>query len=115
MQFEVGKFYKTQNGSKLRCLALDGDHSFPIICLDLEDREAYTFTLDGKYRREAGDHQFDIVSEWREPVKIEGWMNVYGGNSPHASCFYYSKEIADGLAYDRIACVFVSGIEQVQP
>ena len=48
----------------------------------------------------------------KEPIEIKGWVNIY---SYGAGYFYPSKCIADAAAdHDRVACVYVTGVENVR-
>lgn len=89
------------------------------------------FTLNDncKYYSGLTEHECDILDRWKEPTKIEGWVNVYA-TSPLACLnvfhpgfllddwkIHFSKSEADKVAllnkdkFKRIACIKVSGIE----
>lgn len=111
MKLELGKHYKTRDGRKVRIICVDKmSDSHPIVGLILEgDWEAISaYTEQGKYA--TYDSHEDIVSEWREPITVEGWVNV--NDSFPISKFYKTKFEADaGAGADRIACVKVKGVE----
>ncbi len=65
---EVGKFYKTRNGMKIRIYAVDGYYKYPIhgaILWD-EDWEVESWDKDGLYYGRERECKLDIVSEWEE-------------------------------------------------
>ena len=109
MNFEVGKYYKTRVGAKMRCLATDRPGDFPIILM-AENGKIIMVSKTGSYRWTDNE---DIISEWKEPLKISGWVNV----CPRAAlAFHTSRENADeSAASDRIACVYVEGVEGKEP
>lgn len=73
MIFEVGKFYKTRGGDKAKVVHTYRTGKFVAIheCGDQECN--YTHHSDGKMSSYAGcESGPDLVSEWREPLKVEG-------------------------------------------
>lgn len=77
MKFEVGKFYKTRDGRKAQFL---GDFSVNLCRIDsllfcVEGNDRWYFS-GGNYRCSGdGIAGLDIVSEWKESLKISGWVN----------------------------------------
>ena len=65
---EVGKFYKTRDGMKIRIYAVDGYPYYPIrgaiLCDDGWLGE--TWTKEGFYLCREKEYRADIVSEWEE-------------------------------------------------
>lgn len=57
----------------------------------------------------------DQLLPYREPVKVAGWINVY--SEYILSNIYPDRQAADlgAIADERIACVYVSGTEGVEP
>lgn len=71
--------------------------------------------LDGLYLGDIYD-ALDLVSEWREPITVKGWVNVYSvismDKNGYISDIHETKEIADELSHpSRIACVYLEGKE----
>lgn len=56
---------------------------------------------------------FYLVGPWIEPRKISGWVNVYeGGVTP----LFATREAAEGCWPERrLACIYVTGTEGVEP
>lgn len=85
MKIEVGKFYKTRNGRKVRIYAIDGQKEHPVhgaIC-DSQNNEWYpdSWSFNGEYSRIFGD-PLSIVAEWEEPKpKLKAWICKNSGTS----------------------------------
>lgn len=77
MQFEIGKFYKTRQGTKAMYVGKDCNnkvifahyniHEFPSMLSHREDG-SYSIYPSG----------LDIVGEWTEPKTGTVWVNIYG-------------------------------------
>lgn len=84
LQLEAGKYYRTRDGDKVFVAALNlfddaSDHPVAVIIGNNDDEDdlqwyspegrlnAYSFSPKGS----------DIVSEWVEPKRIKGWVNLY--------------------------------------
>lgn len=110
MKLELGKAYRTRDGRKAEVLFIvpeEYSDEYPVV-LGTEDDERIDTTYEGKYIKGYKNEE-DIVSEWREPIKIEGWVNVYPCDR---SVVYRNKEIADERSQlGRIACIKVTGVE----
>lgn len=107
MKIEVGKFYKTRGGQKVRVYAIDGNNTPHCIHGATQSPYGwvmYTWQFDGcYYKGYFGDD--DIVAEWRDPIKLEGWINIYKSGS---SEFHKSKSVADFHACkERLACKYI--------
>jgi hypothetical protein len=110
MKFEVGKFYKTRSGRKCEILFICPQKyraTYPVM-VGLEPH-VWSVNSDGKSQV---TEDYDIVSEWKEPIKIESWVNVYEDGIGRR--IFDTKEIADENAIEgkRIACIKVSGVEE---
>lgn len=64
---------------------------------------------------------WNAISEWKEPVKVSGWVNVYRNPLPSPLRLHASKETADSANEmlwehnERLACIFVQGTEGEEP
>lgn len=55
----------------------------------------------------------DLVAEWREPIIVKGWVNIYENVG---RLFHATKDLADkNSAGERVACIYVTGTEGVEP
>jgi hypothetical protein len=123
IKLEVGKFYRQRDGEKCQVIGIDTWSG------NLAKGEYLVLwpcgTIDRLY--EGGKYQIgredpaDIVAEWREPVTLNGWINIYPDQirgvyeSRHAAD-KFNRSITAKLGYDyRTACVYVSGTEGVEP
>lgn len=76
MKIEVGKFYKTRDGHKVRIYAIDGYSRFPIHGAKLfgGDWIQTKWEPDGFWNSNT-ESVDDIVSEWSEPKpKLKAWI-----------------------------------------
>lgn len=90
MKIEVGKFYKTSYGRKIRIYALDAKGRYPVHGALLEPEGNWTaksWSSEGKYLLNVIDGVLDasamtpsdIVAEWEEPKpKLKAWIDQYG-------------------------------------
>lgn len=111
MKFEIGKFYKTRDGRKAECLYIpDGADDFPMILRINRECFPQTCCVDGSYGRGI-ETEIDLISEWREPIKIEGWVNVYEDRFGYV---HKTRKEADEQVgvWSRLACIKVSGVEE---
>ncbi len=124
MQIESGRYYKTRDGRKaLVCTVLDDSPfssaapEYPFSGWIANDVKETTWCKEGrKYSDLAvmGINSSDLVAEWRHPIKVEGWINIYASGA--AGILHHSKYKADARAEPgRTACIFVSGTENVCP
>ena len=119
MKLEAGKYYKTRDGRKAKIVSEISPSPFnhtvstyPFMGWVEGYTAAISWTAQGSYIEQdwsKADSDSDLVAEWKEPVKVEGWVNVY----PHGfTRIRASREIADNMAgAGRITCVYVSGEE----
>ena len=118
--FEVGKFYKTRDGRKVEFL-IDYAGKLQSQCpLLFATQEGYAIhTRSTGALREAGEHPNDVISEWKEPVKVNGWVNVYKYNDGDIGRLHKSKTEAREAIWIRgnpvVATIFVSGTEGEEP
>jgi hypothetical protein len=104
--FEVGKKYrgkKWDSNQYVTCLAVHGDYAFVV----RESPGCAPYTICGT----------NVTwTEYREPIKVSGWVNVYRERVSSTHFFHTTKKIADEQACnDRIACIYVSGEEGKEP
>lgn len=109
MKFEVGKFYKTRDGRKVKIYDTNGHPQFPIHGATFTDnswmsscwRESGMYTYHGR-------SPDDIVSEWVEEEEKTVWINIYNPTNDYGYT-HPTRESADREAScDRIACVPVT-------
>lgn len=119
MNIEVGKFYKTRNGCKVRIYATDGEiHGAIFLGNEWLIR---TWCADGSFMKIL-THDSDIVSEWEEPLDFDwnclpAWADgIFKANShSDGTWFYYAGkepnfmedslngwEVSSCTNYDRI-------------
>ena len=118
LTLETGKFYRTRDGRKAEVLKTDmpGTRKIVVVIYDGDENDTCwvrCYPITGVYSFEPRteiESPMDLIAEWREPVKVEGWVNVYTDGTQH---FHTSQETAEQASYDplRVACVYVSGIE----
>ncbi len=88
------------------------------VCLYVGKHPAFDtvvlFALESKQLLHVLAHR---LYPYREPVKVSGWVNVYKGLASRLNySFHATRDCADSGAYiDRIACIYVSGTEGVEP
>lgn len=108
-------YWKTRDGRKVHIYAFNPyRYDFPwhgsVIVSVLGDNWS-NWSMAGKFSIDQAPSCLDIIAPWREPVKVDGWVNVYGDG--HRSSFYSSHANADrGSLAHRIACVRVTGVEE---
>ena len=115
MKLEAGKYYKTRNGLKayvefIRQDSLFGDYltKYPAMGF-IESYGEQMWKTNGEFNTSI-ENELDLISEWREPIKISGWVNV---SDIFTSGLYKTKEEADFCAgQSRRACIYVSGVEK---
>jgi len=75
MYIEVGMFYKTRNGLKVRIYATDGTDSTAIhgAVLNLKEKWTPYQWFSGGECQMGSNWPMDIVSEWVEPHPAESW------------------------------------------
>jgi len=115
MKLEAGKYYKTRNGLKayvefIRQDSPFGDYltKYPATGF-IENLGEQMWKTNGEFSAPF-DYELDLISEWREPIKISGWVNI---SDIFTSGLYKTKEEADFCAgQSRRACIYVSGVEK---
>ncbi len=115
MKLEAGKYYKTRNGLKayvefIRQHSPFGDYLTKYPAMGFIERYGeQRWKTNGEFNTFI-ENELDLISEWRELVKISGWVNV---SDIFTSGLYKTKEEADSCAgQSRIACIYVSGVEK---
>ncbi len=100
---ELGKQYKTRDGSEVRIYAVDGDEEMPIhgSILTKHGWKVNSWARDGRWCP-AMSHRNDLI-EVKPRIKREVWVNVYPNGTSRS---FEEKRFADEHAMDhRIACV----------
>jgi hypothetical protein len=125
MKFEVGKFYKTRDGRKVEVIAVRAGLSFGHTVIGLVMNDPYgdvtTWSADGNYGicPDSRELSADLVAEWRDPVKVSGWLNYYkddrGTLYTPAQLHCARKEADRAASISRVACIYVSGEEGKEP
>lgn len=79
MKLEVGKFYKTRDGRKAEVVYINEElkDSYTVYFLVDGDGHLISCSLEGSYYGDDEAHESDLVSEWKEPERVTGWMNIY--------------------------------------
>lgn len=114
----VPGYYKSRNGDKVKVLAVDAPGRCPVVGYTIDKKSdtvvGCSWRLDGGFNADVdeGVTDLDIISEWREPLKVSGWVNVYKyGSSYDYGCVYPCKDDAISVSNGAIATVYVSGEE----
>ncbi len=123
IKLEAGKYYKTRKHGKAYCAAI-----IPPSPLEKSEywmyKEGFAFVylnsgsvcleLDGKG---PSDGDFDIVAEWKEPMKVSGWLNLHKPDCLGLNGFLYETraEADRGASASRITCIYVTGTEGEEP
>ena len=67
MKFEVDKHYKTRDGRKATVLLIRPTY---MVCEIECQRHPVITTKGGSIYSEPMEHEWDLVAEWREPVRV---------------------------------------------
>lgn len=75
LNLEIGKFYRTVNGYKVKVL----ENNVPkrpnsVIVMDTVSGNAWVADKNGVYKY---NDRFNIVGEWTDTVNVEGWVSVF--------------------------------------
>ena len=115
MKLEAGKYYKTRNGLKayvefIRQDSPFGDYLTKYPAMGFIERYGeQRWKTNGEFNTFI-ENELDLISEWRELVKISGWVNLY---DTFTSMLYKTEEEANSVERQgRIACIYVSGVEK---
>lgn len=122
MKIEVGKFYRTRSGNKVRIYALDGGGHYQVHgAIEIEDDDNHwdvqSWSINGTWNEVLTDHSFDIVSEWHEPIKVSGWVASFPLEKKLA---YFSQTIFPTreqclAAWPICMPIYVTGTEGKEP
>ena len=110
---KAGEPVITRNGCTARIICFDraDDDGYSLVALLQLDKgiERVTTHMDqGRYCKEPGN-DYDL---FMGPVKREGWVNIYPGNSIRQGV-HESQAYADANAsFDRITCVRIEWWEE---
>lgn len=121
LKIEVGREYRTRDGRKARVICTDRYRvEYPIVALVSNPAQGEyaesvcSYRLDGTWHPNGVVDELDLVAEWREPVRVSGWVNVYPPHMNVQMSLRRSRAEANLHAgVDRIACIYVSGVEGV--
>lgn len=82
MNIEVGKFYKTRSGLKVRIYATDagGMYSTHGAVFSSGMWASYSWTMFGKHYDNIED-RYDIIHTWPEEKEVEAWVWLYANGS----------------------------------
>lgn len=75
MQIEVGKFYKTGVGNKVKVIGVADDSLYKASRPFVVQFEASVYQVDAAGK--SCNTVWDLVSEWRDPIKHERWIQFY--------------------------------------
>ena len=74
MKIEVGKFFKTRDGHKVRIYAVDCGYDEPVHGAMLIDDQWVSESWDYNKKHRCDD-DFDIISEWEDPKpRLKAWI-----------------------------------------
>jgi len=117
MNIKVGKTYRDRGGRKVRIVATGlANTRYSVVGIssgETGEETPLTYTEDGIFYRPDVKHPYDIISEWREPVKVSGWVNVCNLCNMRRTIFPTREEANQYATTDRIACVYVEGMEEM--
>ncbi len=108
MKIEAGKFYKTRDGHKVEIYSTDNGKYRPvhgrIFGVSDDGNSLDAFKADGKYFESGNDDNWDLVSEWREPVidwsKYPKWIKAVAMDKSGCCCGYSSVPVALNDVWD---------------
>lgn len=118
LRLEAGKYYRTAGGRKAFIVGRSpffDDHNHWPWCGWIVGNSAPLMWSDEGVNDT--DDDLLLVAEWREPVKVAGWVNVYSFGSRY-SRVYETREKADldhMNSPQRIACIYVTSKEGAEP
>jgi hypothetical protein len=75
MNLEVGKKYKTRNGSIVEIVAIRPELKSHQVA-GIMNEQLETWYIDGSYMKEYGAN-LDLVAEYKEAQGIDVWVNIY--------------------------------------
>lgn len=121
MEFELYKAYKTRSGRKAIYVGASSEsYLYPNMFVHYFDDgtvdETLAHTMSGSLEDDGVTKDWDIIGEWREPRRLEAWVNVYIGRSGEPSfsgCFHKSKEEAVKASQGSIDTIKVTWEEKL--
>ena len=96
MKLEVGKYYKARNGMKAYVLSKDLPNPFfpssnlheIYIKVCYEPGDICVIENNGRVF-ESRESPQDLISEWVEPVRVKGWVNVFKSHYSRTWSLYF--------------------------
>ena len=91
LKLEVGKKYKTRDGRTVVCIktGLKADkYNSVAVVMELDEYNIwspYTVTAEGRYMQDSENDE-DLISEHREPIKVEVWAIAYTDGTFNWAC-----------------------------
>jgi hypothetical protein len=84
MKLEVGKYYKTRNGRKCKCVHIFKGEGVNSLCSFDEENISRNYYNNGMYDL-FSQRGIDIISEWVEPVEHEVEVYIQKSNDGFVS------------------------------
>ena len=96
IELKVGKFYNTTAGDKIRLLYIreDGSHIFLVGKGEL----LWSGNLKDPF------YSWFVVSEWKDPVKVEFWINIYQNSKGKIFHGSINQTLEISVSYAESAC-----------
>lgn len=98
VKIEVGKFYISRDGKKVRIYATDGKGDYPVHGAFYSNGgwDSLELTKYGRYYSNGEINSSDIVREWVEPLKFDweclpAWIDRYIAMDKNGKWFAYDK------------------------
>jgi hypothetical protein len=76
IKLELYKAYKTRGGWKRVCVDTKADFGYYFLLYCPYTQDLCSYTSDGKYSLDGLPCDFDIISEWQEPVTHTVWLSI---------------------------------------
>lgn len=115
LKLEVGKWYRTRNGNKafVSHKVIDGIEAVcpygGYVIDHHKHARLWCWFENGTDFSDNDLHEFDLIEEWKEPLKGECWVNVYSTETCVANSTKFRAD--DQAMKDRIARIKVSWTE----
>lgn len=113
LQLEVGKCYRTRDGRKVHIVyKCPGDYTYPYLGVFDSTIRTVIYRPDGSWGE--GPDDDDLISEWKEPYTVKGWVALYH-NGTGTSSIYPELSMVKQLFPEADAYVHVTGSSDVLP